>query len=230
MGSQKVSSGVWLVGSDEISGSGDCHVYAVKTGAEYCLIDAGTQYAEKILDNIQQTPLKDCSLRALILTHCHFDHIGATHQFVHKFPNLEIYAHSWDVGAIEGQSGTERLTAAGWYGTQLQPIKVTHVIHKDTATLDFGGVKLHMFHTPGHTPGSMVVYYTDSEGKKILFGQDIHGPFMPEFNSNIEDWRASMKKLLALRADILCEGHFGFFKGKDAVKQFINGQLRAHRH
>ena len=76
----------------------------------------------------------------------------------------------------------------------------------------------------------MVVYYTDSEGKKILFGQDIHGPFMPEFNSNIEDWRASMKEVLALRADILCEGHFGVFKGKDAVKQFINGQLRAHRH
>jgi glyoxylase-like metal-dependent hydrolase (beta-lactamase superfamily II) len=231
MGSQKVSSGVWMVGSDDLSGSGDCMVYAVKTGTqEYCLIDAGTQYAEKILENIQQTPLKGLTLKALILTHSHFDHIGAAHQFVEKFPNLETYTHSWDVGAIEGHPGTEQLTAADWYGMPLVPIKVTHVIQNDTAIINCEQAKLHILHTPGHTPGSMVVYYTDSEGKKILFGQDIHGPFMPEFNSNIEDWRASMKEVLALRADILCEGHFGVFKGKDAVKQFINGQLRAHRH
>ena len=230
MGSQKVSSDVWMVGSEELSGSGDCMVYAVKTGQEYCLIDAGTQNAEKILENIQQTPLKGFTLRALILTHSHFDHIGAAHQFVQKFPKLEIIAHSWDVGAIEGQPGTESLTAAEWYGAQLGPIKVTNVIQNDKATLNLGDTQLHILHTPGHTPGSLVAYYTDAEGKIILFGQDIHGPFMPEFNSNIEDWRVSMKKLLALRADILCEGHYGVFKGKEAVKQFINGQLRAHRH
>jgi hypothetical protein len=32
---------------------------------------------------------------------------------------------------------------------------------------------------------------------------------------------ASLRKLLALEADILCEGHFGVFVGRAAVAAFI---------
>jgi len=37
-----------------------------------------------------------------------------------------------------------------------------------------------------------------------------------------------MKKLLALEADILCEGHFGIFQPKENVKRYINGYLKNH--
>ena len=80
-------------------------------------------------------------------------------------------------------------------------------------------------HTPGHTPGSIAVIVED-EGKKILFGQDIHGPFMKEFNSNIDDWTDSMKKLISKQADILCEGHFGIYKPAQQVEKYIRSQLR----
>jgi hypothetical protein len=39
--------------------------------------------------------------------------------------------------------------------------------------------------------------------------------------SNREDYLQSLNLLLSLNADILCEGHFGVFKGKEKVAGFI---------
>ncbi len=73
---------VYLVGSDTLSGSGDCMVYAIGTEKNtICLIDAGTRNAEKIVENIEKTPLKGRKISSLIITHLHFDHIGAAFQF-----------------------------------------------------------------------------------------------------------------------------------------------------
>ena len=83
---------------------------------------------------------------------------------------------------------------------------------------------LNVIATPGHTPGS-VAAYLDFAGTRVLFGQDIHGPFHPDFGSDIGAWRASMAKLLELDADILCEGHFGIYSPSDAVRAYILGYL-----
>ncbi len=61
---------------------------------------------------------------------------------------------------------------------------------------------------------------------KILFGQDIHGPFLPDFHSNIKDWAKSMKILLSKEADILAEGHFGIYTSKESVDKFIKSHLK----
>ena len=83
-----------------------------------------------------------------------------------------------------------------------------------------GELELKVIHTPGHSPGSMV-YLTESEGLKVLFGQDVHGPLDSSLLSNREDYLRSLNLLLSLNADILCEGHFGIFKGKEKVANFI---------
>jgi glyoxylase-like metal-dependent hydrolase (beta-lactamase superfamily II) len=79
-------------------------------------------------------------------------------------------------------------------------------------------------HIPGHSPGSMV-YVTESEGKKVLFGQDVHGPLDASLLSNREDYLESLRFLLSLGADILCEGHYGVFRGKEEVADFIESFL-----
>jgi glyoxylase-like metal-dependent hydrolase (beta-lactamase superfamily II) len=83
-----------------------------------------------------------------------------------------------------------------------------------------GEQKVVCLHTPGHTPGSICIYL-ERGGKKVLFAQDLHGPLLVEFGSNLKDWDASTKKLLDLEADILCEGHFGVYKTKKDVKNYI---------
>ncbi|WP_457559679.1 MBL fold metallo-hydrolase [Candidatus Harpocratesius sp.] len=226
---KKITDNISLVGSEQLSGSGDCHVYAIhyKPG-KVCLIDAGVDSGKKIYQNINTIFGIKAKITHLILTHCHIDHIGAAHQFKAQFPNMEIIAHSWDTPAIEGVAGTEKLTAASWYGINYKPVKVDQSIKDDEYILRLNGLELKLIHTPGHTPGSISVIYVHPKFGTILFGQDIHGPFMEEFNSNVEDWRKSMKYLLSFEPDILCEGHYGIIKGKSSVRKFIESHLRQH--
>jgi len=62
----------------------------------------------------------------------------------------------------------------------------------------------------------------------VLFGEDVHGPVLPSCGSDVGRWRKSMEKLLALEADILCEGHFGIFQTKEQVRKYIQGYLRQY--
>ena len=82
-------------------------------------------------------------------------------------------------------------------------------------------------HTPGHTRGGISVY-VDIGDVRVLFGQDIHGPFNKEWGSDMNQWRNSMQTLLNLEADILCEGHFGIYQPASAVRNYIEGYLKRY--
>jgi hypothetical protein len=60
---------------------------------------------------------------------------------------------------------------------------------------------------------------------QVLFGQDVHGPIHPDLKSNAKDYQRSLELMASLEADILCEGHYGIYRGKkevaDFIKQFI---------
>src|SRR5271157_410256 len=223
----KVTTNVAMVGSSDLSGFDDCCVYAIRleNGAT-CLIDAGTSHADAILRNLHQAGFT-VLVSHLILTHAHYVHIGAARQIKEKNDSLEIIAHELDANAIEGVPGTEGLTAASWYGARYTPVKIDTVIKNPAEELSLGGTSIVIHHAPGHTPGSIVATVVD-DGKTILFGQDIHGPFMPEFKSSVDDWANSMMMVLDLDADFLCEGHFGVFQGKEKVKKFIMSHLQQH--
>jgi len=90
--------------------------------------------------------------------------------------------------------------------------------------IHLGDRNIESIHAPGHSPGS-VVYLTESERKKVLFAQDVHGPLHSSFLSNHKDYIKSLKRLLSLEADILCEGHFGIYEGKNEVAKFIESFL-----
>ena len=57
--------------------------------------------------------------------------------------------------------------------------------------------------------------------KENLFGQDVRGPIYPDLKSNVEDYQWSLRLVLDLDADILCEGHYGIFREREKVREFI---------
>jgi glyoxylase-like metal-dependent hydrolase (beta-lactamase superfamily II) len=224
--SEIISDGVFLVGGPNISHSDDAAVFVVSfPGDELVMIDSGAGKSARILvRNMEEAGLDLKYLSTIILTHCHIDHIGSAPFFRSQF-GCRIVVHDLDADAIE--KGDPVRTAANWYETEFPPTPVDDRLKGENEILIFGGQTLHCMHTPGHTPGSISVYL-DRGGKRILFGQDIHGPFMPSFQSDIDVWRKSMKKLLSLEADILCEGHFGIFPDKESTSAYIRSQLRQH--
>ncbi len=217
---------VYQIGGSGLSKPSDCSIYLVKVSdSESVMIDCGAgESFEELIKNIKSIRLKPEGLKALILTHCHIDHIGAAAKFKKRY-GCEIIAHARDLNAIEGRDSMK--TAAAWYALDYQPVAVDTVVSGDFFKKQIGEIEFNFIHTPGHTPGSISVY-CDIDGVRILFGQDIHGPFDPSFGSDINDWKESMKKLLKLEADILCEGHFGVYQPKEEVKNYIEGYLRKY--
>lgn len=220
---KKIWERVYQIGGPDMSHSQDCMIFLVDVGeGESVLIDCGAGNSfDTLLNNIRTMGFMPDNLKTLFLTHCHIDHIGAAKRFKDQF-DIRIVAHEKDADGIQEKSNPK--TAASWYGMDYQPVSLDHTLVSDLETLKIGEVKFNCVHTPGHTPGSIAIY-CDIEGKRVLFGQDIHGPFDPNFKSDKEDWRESMKKLLDLEADILCEGHFGVYQPKEKVRRYIEGYL-----
>jgi glyoxylase-like metal-dependent hydrolase (beta-lactamase superfamily II) len=220
-----IAEGIYLIGGPNISRSDDATVFIIDFDGELVMIDAGAGGSSRILQqNMVSQGLDPKAISQLILTHCHIDHIGSAPWFREQF-GCRIVMHDLDADAVE--QGDPVMTAANWYETTFPPTPVDRRLTGDHEILRFGEQELHCLHTPGHTPGSIAVYL-DRAGKRILFGQDIHGPFMSAFRSSIEDWKKSMERLIALQADILCEGHFGIFQPRNKVEQYIRGYMRQY--
>ncbi len=220
-----IAEGIYLIGGPNISRSDDATVFIIDFDTELVMIDAGAGGSSRILEkNMEALGLNPKAISTLILTHCHIDHIGSAPYFRDQF-GCRIVMHDLDADAVE--QGDPVMTAANWYETTFPPTRVDRRLTGAHEIMRFGKAELHCLLTPGHTPGSMAVYL-DRAGKRILFGQDIHGPFMSSFRSSIEDWKKSMESLIALRADILCEGHFGIFQPGDKVEQYIRSYLRQY--
>jgi len=109
------------------------------------IIDPGT-YPDVVLNNLKKY-IKLKQLKYIILTHFHYDHTKAV-PIVKKETNAEVLIHEDDAKFLD-----------------FKPDKTL----KDNEILDLGDIKLKVIHTPGHTPGSICLYETES---KSLFSGD----------------------------------------------------------
>lgn len=224
-GMEEILQGVYLIGGPGVSEAEDAAVYLIDFAGELVLIDAGAGgSSSQLIRNIEMLGLDPKALSHVILTHCHIDHIGSA-PFLREKYGAKIVIHELDAKALE--TGDSIRTAANWYGTTFPPTSIDRKLKGAKEVLKFGNEDLYCLHTPGHTPGSISVYL-DRAGKRMPFGQDIHGPFNQAFGSDIEAWKKSMHALLALQADILCEGHFGIYQPKNKVRDYIERYLEEY--
>jgi len=220
----EINKNIFIVGGPDITDSRDGCVYLINL-RELILVDTGAGWSvDKLIKNIERLGFDCNNLSKIILTHCHIDHIGGVPELKRRF-GPKVYIHKLDAPPLE--NGDNILTAASWYQTNFPPTPVDVKFELPEEILIVGGERIVCLHTPGHTPGSICIYL-DLNGKRILFAQDLHGPLLTEFGSNLRDWDRSTKKLLDLDADILCEGHFGIYKTKKEVMDYVVSYRRQY--
>jgi glyoxylase-like metal-dependent hydrolase (beta-lactamase superfamily II) len=218
----QITSDIWLVGGPNKSAPPDAAVYLIKSGDESALVDAGTGLGtDKILKNIQAAGADPKRMRYLFITHCHYDHTGGAGAIREK-TGCKIVAHELDAEYLE--NGDSEVTAASWYGAWMEPLPVDIKVSGKERAFTLGSLAIDLYHAPGHSPGSVVLTMI-SGGKLVLFGQDVHGPLNDSLRSVRGDYVRSLEFMLSLDADILCEGHFGVYVGKEKVRDFIESFL-----
>ncbi len=218
----EIIENLWQVGGKGLTAPGDAAVYLVRLGAQAALIDAGCGPGHwQLVDRIQLCLPSGVSVSHLLLTHCHYDHCGGAGVLRDQF-GCRIVAHEKDAAFLE--AGDSEVTAASWYGAHMEPLAIDHKITGSSERIEVGSGQVQALHCPGHSPGSLV-FTVDLAGKRVLFGQDVHGPLHPSLLSEPGAYRRCLQRMLDLEADILCEGHFGVFRGKAAVRRFIRSYL-----
>jgi glyoxylase-like metal-dependent hydrolase (beta-lactamase superfamily II) len=130
---------------------------------ECIIIDPGCQHAgEKDLLKQTITELK-LSPKALLNTHCHFDHIFGNN-FVCSEYSIEAHAHEGELPNIKRFMASSAMF--GYSGEAIKP-PTRHLT--DRQIFKFGNSTLELIHTPGHSPGSMCFY---SKNDKFLISGD----------------------------------------------------------
>jgi len=219
---ENITKEIDQVGGGNLTSPEDAAVYLLRSDNRAVLVDAGCGYSQsQLFQNIEACGVPLDGIEYLLITHCHFDHAGGA-QAVRDRTGCKIVAHELEARFLE--EGDQRVTAAKWYGAFLEPFQVDVKLKGERQELWVGQKRVEAVHVPGHSPGSLV-YVTESEGLKVLFGQDVHGPLDASLLSNREDYRRSLKLLLSLQADVLCEGHYGVIRGKEEVADFIESFL-----
>jgi glyoxylase-like metal-dependent hydrolase (beta-lactamase superfamily II) len=215
---EQVTGEIYRVGGGDLTEGGDAAIYLLNVEGYAALIDAGCGYSlDRLLRNIESCCVDPSTIEWILLTHCHFDHTGGTRALKERL-GCKIIAHMLEAPFLE--TGDDRVTAATWYGAAIQPFAVDRKLSDAREEIQLGTRVILALHTPGHSPGS-VVYLIESEGFKVLFGQDVHGPLHPSLLSNRAHYLQSLALMRSLHADILCEGHYGVIKGKRKVEAFI---------
>ncbi len=218
----RVTDEIYQVGGGSLTSPEDAAIYLIRVGEEAALVDAGCgQATERLFRNIADCGVQPKAVKCLLVTHCHFDHTGGIGE-IRKRTACRVVAHELD--AVYLEEGDGMVTAANWYGSTMDPTPVDIRLQGARNEIELGGRKIQAIHAPGHSPGSLV-YLVESEGLRVLFGQDVHGPLHDSLLSSRDDYVRSLNLLLSLHADVLCEGHYGIFRGKAEAAGFIGSFL-----
>jgi glyoxylase-like metal-dependent hydrolase (beta-lactamase superfamily II) len=179
------------------------------------LVDPGPQSCEQTLVEA----LGDRPPQALLLTHIHLDHAGASGALVRRWPHLQVYVH--ERGAPHLVDPNKLVASATrLYGEDMQRLwgEVVPIPQANVRPLQ-GGERiegLEVAYVPGHAvhhvayfdPASEYAFCGDVAGVRIMPAPLTVVPTPPP-DIDIELWLASLEKLQAWQPRGLALTHFG---------------------
>jgi hydroxyacylglutathione hydrolase len=135
----------------------NCYILYDASSRDCFVIDPGAE-AGRIQANIARERLLP---KALLLTHGHPDHMGAAAALSARF-GIPLWVHGADEEEMRSAAGHG---LASLFGVKLPPPAGRLLVDGDTLTM--GGMELLVIHSPGHSPGSILLH-----GDGLLFTGD----------------------------------------------------------
>jgi len=130
---------------------------------EAVIIDPGC-YSRSDIDEVKWfVESNDLTVKYLVLTHGHIDHILGIDS-LRDIYKVKCIAHADDLPLIEASPKHGLM-----FGISFEKAPVIDVFYKDGDTVSFGKSTIEVIHTPGHSLGGVCLFLRD---EKILFTGD----------------------------------------------------------
>jgi hydroxyacylglutathione hydrolase len=180
----------------------NCNSYLIE-GDFRILIDPGHQHLFYALrDSLKAMDIGLDDINLIIATHIHPDHIEAVQSFSSLSTMVTIHEEEYryfkDTIARYPQFSFDFFLTEG--------------------SLNAGGVELEIIHTPGHSPGSVSIYWPLRKALfvgDVIFDQGVGRTDLPGGRS--DQLKESIRRLSSLDVEVLLPGHGDIIRGKEEV-------------
>jgi glyoxylase-like metal-dependent hydrolase (beta-lactamase superfamily II) len=206
------------------------------------IVDPGPESTLPTLrKRLQERDISIADLDAILLTHIHLDHAGATGSLARENPELTVYVHQ--NGAPHVIDPSKLLASAGrlWgddlprlFGNTLPVPQQNLRVLEGGESIPLGASRLDVAYTPGHA--SHHVSYFDNDGGVAFVGDTAgirieNGPYIlpatPPPDIDLALWDSSFQTILARRPTQLFLTHYGF--SQDPAVHLAEFRERLHQ-
>lgn len=181
----------------------NCNSYLIN-GPFKILIDPGHQHLfTELQSSLGSINIRPEDIDLIIATHLHPDHIEAVQSFSSLSTMVTIH---------EGEYHYFQDDAA-YYGVNLEPDFLL-----TEGTLKAGTIELEIIHAPGHSPGSVCLYWPSHKALfagDVIFEQGVGRTDLP--GGNGDQLKESIERLSSLNIELLLPGHGNIIKGQEEI-------------
>jgi hydroxyacylglutathione hydrolase len=188
----------------------NCNSYLIR-GERTVLIDPGhSRHLTGLFSQMEEDRISPDEINMLIITHAHPDHLEGLEAFLEKPVRI---AMSREEERYLLRDGKLLLDMMG------QPLPSFGIdFYLGEGELQLGTKTFNIFHTPGHSPGSLSIYWPEKKALftgDLIFYQGVGRTDFPGGSSTL--LRESIERLSRLDTEILLSGHGEVVKGREAV-------------
>jgi glyoxylase-like metal-dependent hydrolase (beta-lactamase superfamily II) len=187
----------------------NCNTYLID-GPARVLIDPGHAHLFGHVEGGLKTlglGIEDIDL--VIATHCHPDHLEAVKLFKDRQALFAVHQEDWKLVQEMGR----------YLGAAVEPDFYNPAFFLQEGELVVKGLEFQVVHTPGHSPGSISLYWPEQKALftgDVIFREGLGRTDLPGGNGGT--LKESIKRLAGIEVERLLPGHGDIVEGGAEVK------------
>ncbi len=190
----------------------NCNAYLID-GPTRVLIDPGhSRLFDHVEQGLEQLGLAIGDIDLIICTHAHPDHIEAVQLFKDIPTRFTLHEDEWQWAATIGK----QMSAA--FGIDMDALLPDFFLKEGNLSID--DLELNIFHTPGHSPGSITLCWPSQKALftgDLIFKEGLGRTDLPGGNGS--KLKESIRRLTDLDVECLLPGHGEIIMGVEKVRK-----------